>query len=95
MTNTQKQAAKTAAQAMSNFVNPMNHDNSEFIAEMSNDHRTLQQAFTKLCLQWIEHVASSDYRTDGRNEQSKQTAERLIKGFADEDFKPSQYLHTI
>ena len=50
---------------------------------MSRQHRTLQQNFTRLCLKWLEYVASDEYRTDGRNEQSKDIAQKLLAGFKD------------
>lgn len=48
---------------------------------MSMQHRTLQQSFTRLCLKWIEHVASPEYRTDPRNEQSQKIAQELLAAF--------------
>lgn len=62
----------------SDFVNAFNPESERFIRYMSADHRTIQQAFTKLCLQWLEHVASEEYRTDGRNIASHQVTRELI-----------------
>jgi len=75
---------KEVVQTMSNFVNSFSVTHEEFCNEMSREHRTLQQSFTRLCLQWIEHVASEEYRTDGRNEGSKAVAKELLKGFKDQ-----------
>ena len=66
-------------QAVSDFVNSFNPDSEQFIRHMAGDHRTIQQAFTKLCLQWLERVADDDYRTDGRNEASQKVAKELIE----------------
>ncbi len=65
-------------QMVSDFANAYNPDTKKFIRLMSADHRTIQQGFTKLCLQWLEHVASEEYRTDGRNIASQQVARELI-----------------
>ena len=56
----QNNKAQNIAKEMSNFVNSYSSDHIEFINEMGKDHRTLQQSFTKLCLKWIEYVASDE-----------------------------------
>ena len=65
---------------ISDFANS-NRNGEDFNKSMSNEHRTSQQSFTRLCLQWIEHVASDNYKTDGRNECSKKTAIAIIDAF--------------
>ncbi len=73
---------KHAAEVMSTLLNSgLNSGREKFIEEMANDHRTLQQSFTRLCLQWLEHIASDSYRTDGRNEQSQKIARNIMEGF--------------
>ena len=72
---------KELVQEISNYVNTFNDKSQEFCQAMSCEHRTLQQSFTKLCLQWLEHCASVEYRTDGRNEQSQKIARELLEGF--------------
>jgi hypothetical protein len=42
---------------------------------------TLQQSFTRLCLGWIEYVASNEYRTDARNEDSKAICMKMLHSF--------------
>jgi hypothetical protein len=67
---------------MTDFVNTFsNEPRKEFIQAMSNEHRTLQQSFTRLCLEWIEHCASQDYRTDGRNESSHTTCKAMVEAY--------------
>ena len=49
--------------------------NEKFCDAMSNEHRTLQQNFTSLCLAWIEFMGndSQEFKsrfTDARNEAS-------------------------
>lgn len=73
--------AKELTNVITNYVNTFGDKSTEFNSAMGNEHRTLQQSFTKLALKWIEHVASDDYRTDGRNEDSKKTAKLLLEGF--------------
>ena len=86
--------AKELVQEFTDYVNSFNDKGQEFIKamdcicnEMSCEHRTLQQSFTKLCLQWLEHCASNEYRFDGRNEQSHQIAKELLAGFRDKQIK--------
>jgi hypothetical protein len=99
---------KEVVQTMSNFVNSYSRTHEEFCTEMSKEHRTLQQSFTRLCLQWIEHVASDEYRTDGRNMGSQIVARELLKGFEEQKIlegytgsslesmsKPSKYVAMI
>ena len=100
--------AKEIAEIITNHLNTFGDKSEAFNNAMSRQHRTLQQNFTRLCLQWLEHVASDEYSTDGRNEQSKEVAQKLLAGFKDlqvkEGFsgvtlemmsKPSGHLGTI
>jgi len=81
---------------ITDYVNVLSRDNNQFNQLMSVEHRTLQQAFTRLCLKWLEHVASDEYKYDLRNEDSKKVATELVEGFVKEKkFKPSEYLRTI
>jgi len=69
-----------------------------FINKVSRDHRSLQQSFTQLCLRWIEHCASDEYRTDLRNEDSKEVAKTLVEEYQSKkgkDFLPSDYLRCV
>lgn len=70
-------------QAITDYVNSYSSKEKEFCEAMSREHRTLQQSFTKLCFQWLEHVSSPDYRTDGRNEQSKRVSKQLLDSFTE------------
>jgi hypothetical protein len=93
---------KELADKITNGLNSMMFDEKEFVKAMSNEHRTLQQKFTRLALTWIEHLAELDPRfSDARNEASLKTSKHLIECFkacANEDmkdFKPSQFLPHI
>ena len=100
--------ARELTNTITNHLNSYNDKSEEFNDAMSREHRTLQQNFTRLCLKWLEYVASNDYNTDARNEQSKEVAQTLLNGFKELKIKegysgysldlmskPSGYLGTI
>ena len=100
--------ARELTNIITNHLNTYGDKSEAFNEAMSREHRTLQQNFTRLCLKWLEHIASDEYSTDGRNEQSKDIAQALLGGFKDlktkEGYtgrslemmsKPSGYLGTI
>lgn len=66
-------------QDITNYLNTFNSRDKEFCLSMSLEHRTLQQSFTRLCLQWVEYCASDEYATDARNEGSKDVAKKIMK----------------
>lgn len=77
------ESAKQLAGQVTDYVNSYSSDkNSQFAKALSCEHRTLQQSTLRLMLETIEMMASDEYRTDGRNESSKTTAQRLMRGFA-------------
>lgn len=91
-------STKQLVNDITDFVNSFNPNTEEFNTNMSNEHRTLQQSFTRLCLGWLEHCASEDYHTDLRNQESKRVSRLLIDNFtAGEgiDLPPSKYLPYI
>ena len=65
-----------AVNFMSNYVNSMSSDYSEFAQKMSCEHRTLQQNFTKLCIAWLKQLSEAEYY-DLRNEASVKFAKRI------------------
>ena len=70
---------------LSQYVNSFSDKSLLFNAAMSNEHRTLQQSFTKLCLAWLEHVASDNYQTDLRNQASHEIAKALMDSFMERE----------
>ena len=64
---------------LTHLVNSMSFKPDYFIDAMSREHRTLQQSFTKLCMQWLEHVAHDGYPYDLRNEASHQVCRDIVK----------------
>lgn len=67
------------------MLNSMTFDYEGFCKEMTKEHRTLQQSFTRLCIEWLCTCASDDYKYDGRNEASHLIAKALIES-QDADF---------
>lgn len=78
---------KELANQLTNFVNNYNCKHEDFIDSFIREHRTLQQSSFRLILMLIEKMASDEYQTDGRNEQSKKIAKKLIDGFKNEIIK--------
>jgi len=76
-----KKSAKELVNDITNFVNDFSINEKEFIEAMENEHRTLQQSFTRLCFKWIEHCASDEYRHDGRNEQTHKTSKFVFETY--------------
>lgn len=70
------------ADAMTDYVNTfsMRERSKEFIEGFCRQHRTLQQSSFRMMLELIEHMASDNYQTDGRNEDSKIMAKKLLDG---------------
>jgi hypothetical protein len=74
--------AKKLAGEITDYVNSYNLDLGKDLAEaLSREHRTLQQSTVRTFLQVIEAFSEPEYRTDGRNEDAKKTAQKLMKGF--------------
>ena len=76
---------KENVQKVSSMLNSFSFNPKEFCKLMCNEHRTLQQSFTRLCIEWLCTCASDEYRYDGRNEASHIVAKALIES-QDADF---------
>jgi hypothetical protein len=75
-------SAKELANELTNFVNNTNYkEHDDFVKELTCQHKTLQQSSLRLMLKVIEKMATKEYRTDARNEQSHIVAANLIEGF--------------
>jgi len=74
-----KQAEKSfeIAEELSDLVNNFSFDARFFCDAMATQHRTLQQNFTRLLMNWVEYCASDNYRFDGRNEGTKNLCKKL------------------
>lgn len=82
---------------ITDFVNSYNIAEDDFISTMELEHRTLQQSFTRLCLKWLQHCASNDYRYDDRNKGAHDVSKELVKAFTDShgNINPSEFLPFI
>lgn len=77
--------AQELASQMTDYVNAYSRDKNKDLARaLTYEHRTLQQSTLRMMLEVIEMMAEDDYRVDGRNEDSKKIAQKLMKSFAKE-----------
>lgn len=79
--NEDREKARDLAEKVARFVNVMgNADRVKFFIEaMHNEHRTLQQSFTVMVLEWLKHLASLNQgQYDLRNAASVAVATKLI-----------------
>lgn len=74
-----KEKTEKQVNQVSEMLNSFTFDYEGFCKQMCREHRTLQQSFTRLCLQWLITCASDDYQYDGRNEESHLIAKALIE----------------
>lgn len=58
-------------------------DTEVMLDQYDRGHRTLQQSMFREIIAIICHVANDNYRTDGRNEESKAMAKKFIAGYAE------------
>ena len=72
------------ASAITDFLNKYNAPTSEMLAHMTSEHRTLQQQFTSLCLEWILICAQDGYRHDLRNYNSHELCKKLIAAYEEQ-----------
>jgi len=87
----------------SDLVNNFNYKDQAagFIQAFGKQHRTLQQSMMRVMFANIEHCASPDYRTDGRNEQTHKACKLMVDSYKNamreiyEGAKPSQSLGSI
>lgn len=88
-----QQKAIEIAENITDYVNSFSR-RDEFNIAMSNQHRTLQQSFTRLCLKWLEHISKDEYRTDLRNQASKDIAQKIIADFKEKNngISPSEFI---
>ena len=72
-------SSKENAQMVSNFLNSFSFSPKDFCEEFKKEHRTIQQNFTRLCLEWVKTCASEDYRHDDRNRASHVKCEEIVR----------------
>jgi hypothetical protein len=71
--------AQELAKQIGWLVNSFSYRESleEFNQAMTREHPTHQQAFAALILNYINFVASDEYKADGRNEYSKEVFTKI------------------
>ena len=65
-------------QEVSDMLNNFSFDREGFCEDMSREHRTIQQNFTRLCFAWIEKCAREDYAHDERNRASHVKCKAIV-----------------
>ena len=65
-------------QEVSGMLNNFSFDPEKFCEEMSREHRTIQQNFTRLCLAWVKTCAKEDYGHDERNRASHVKCKAIV-----------------
>lgn len=76
---------------VSNMVNSFSFNPEDFCEEFANEHRTLQQNFTRLCFAWIKKCAEDSYRHDDRNRASHVKCKEIVDTMSSDpawDFLP-------
>ena len=76
---------KNKVQVVSDMLNNFSFNPAQFCEEMTKEHRTIQQSFTRLCVYWLSTCADENYRYDERNKASHEVAKALINS-QDADF---------
>lgn len=71
-------SGRDLAKQVAYSINSFNFSNREFIDQMHSEHRTLQQNFMRLVLEYIVSTAETRHYDD-RNEASVLAARKLLK----------------
>ena len=79
-TKTPSEKMEQVVEDFSNVVNSFSDYSKPFIKGFTSQHRTLQQSMFGCITKLVGHMASDEYRTDGRNEQSKKVATAMLNG---------------
>jgi len=87
ITNEHEEAAATklveAMDVISNVLNgsTMNQKMFNHCVDRGLSHPTLKQNFNRFIFGYISYMASDEYKVDGRNESSKETAQKLVYSY--------------
>ena len=68
-------------ETVSTMLNDFGFSAKGFCESMTREHRTLQQSFTRLCIEWLQTYADAEYRYDGRNEASHTIAVEIAQSY--------------
>jgi len=79
--------AKKTADNLSRFVNVMGNRVDDVVEHMAQDHRTIQQGFTRLAVAWLERCAKmhDEGDFDGRNEASAKLGKKFVERIAKDE----------
>lgn len=76
---TRKLSGEEIAELVCDHVNTFVRDDS-FVKTMARKHRTLQQSFTRLCIEWFEELAMrTEDEYDLRNQASVELAKLFVE----------------
>lgn len=85
MTDQEVENARKVAQCLTDYVNPMGHDNRLVATELTYEHRTLQQQVFELMITCIDTWANlNENQYDGRNEATVKASRKIIELCGDE-----------
>lgn len=62
---------------IADLLNRFDFDPVKFCQIFRHEHRTLQQSFTRLCVEWLRTCGADDYAYDLRNEASHEIGEAV------------------
>lgn len=68
---------------VTNELNSFNFDYEAFCSAMEREHKTLQQSFTRLCVEWLRHCADME-NFDARNAASVRIGKIVKEALKDE-----------
>ena len=70
---------KEFARTITNGLNSFGVNYKGIVSELRNEHKTLQQNFTKLCIEWLKRCGTDDERFfDDRNIASHELGKKLL-----------------
>ena len=72
---------RKSVEKVSLMLNDFSFSAKGFCEGMTREHRTLQQSFTRLCIEWLQTCADANYRYDGRNEASHKIAVEIAQSY--------------
>lgn len=73
---------KELAEQITDAINVMGFNEQDFATQMLNQHRTLQQNFSNLCIAWFYKIADTEY-FDGRNQASVEVGKKIKQALGD------------
>lgn len=76
-TSNNKHREAELANTIADILNTTDFSFKLFNEAMAREHRSLQQLWMKVIVNYIRFAASDAYRTDARNKASKDVAEQL------------------